>query len=568
MAPGPSKATPGPLAHFTGGERNLRAAPLFSPLLTRSETMNRTRLLPILLAALFGVLAVPAGALAAPGQATIMEDTSRIVNGDEATRAAALEEFRALGVDTVKMSVFWRDVAPAGASEQRPRFDAADPAAYPPGAWARYDAAIRAATERGFTVLLAPNSPAPEWATGRGERSGVRGAWKVDPAEYGLFVEAVGRRYSGTYEGLPRVSSFTLWNEPNHPLFMQPLSERLGGGPIAPSSPHRYRRMYVAGRNSLERTGHGGDTILFGEILPIGSSQLGVTQTIRPVAFLREFFCLDSRYRPYRGRAARIRDCSRFPAIRTSGFAYHAYTRPAGPRVAIPNRDDATIGQISRIERALDRIGRVRRPARGLPIFNTEFGLQSNPPDCGGFGTSLENQAAFINEAEYISYRRPRLRSYSNYLLVDSPILTQFGRGSNARYRGFQSGLRFGRNALACTGTGVFPEGSEKPAYAAFRTPIFVRRTSSNGVQVFGRARPRGAEPQVIEILRSGQVVGRVTATGYFQVPISGSTSGPWQLRWSFGDETFLSRQARALSDPPTSGRGPSRGPDRSAIGR
>ena len=519
-------------------------------------------LIPLLcLAALLGV---PAVASASPGQSTIMEDSSRLLNADEATRDETLDEMKALGVDTVKLSVFWREVAPNGASERRPDFDAADPAAYP--GWGRFDAAIKAVTDRGFRVLLAPNSPAPEWATGRGERSGVEGAWKVDPAEYGLFVEALGRRYSGDYEGLPRVSAFTLWNEPNHPLFMQPLSERLGGGPVVPSSPHRYRRMYVAGANALERTGHGRDTILFGEILPIGSSRLGATQTIRPIAFIREFFCLDARYRPYRGRAAQVRGCSRFPTIRTSGFAYHAYTRPAGPRVTVPNRDDATIGQISRVEAALNRVGRVRRVARNLPIYNTEFGLQSNPPDCGGFGTSLTNQAAFINESEYLSYRRPRVRSYSNFLLVDSPIFTQFPKFSNQRYRGFQSGLRFGANALSCSGSGSFPEGSEKPAYDAFRTPIFVRQTSSRGVQVFGRARPRGLEPQLIEILHNGQVAGQVTASGYFLTPVTASPSGTWQLRWSSEGQTYLSRPAKALRD--LTPRRSSGGPERSANGR
>lgn len=511
--------------------------------------------------------AAPATAPAARGQMTIMEDPSQLVSDDAGLRAQTLTEFEALGVDTVKIAVPWRSVAPDPASESRPGgFDASDPSTYPQGAFSRFDGAVRDATARGFRVLLSPTAPAPEWATQRGERSGVVGVWKVDPAEYGRFVQSLALRYSGSFGDLPRVSTWSLWNEPNHPLFMQPLSERLGGGRLVASSPHRYRRMYVAGQAGLERSGHGGDTVLFGEILPIGQSKRGPTNTIRPIEFVREFFCLDERYRPYRGRRARVRGCSRFPRIKTGGLAYHAYTRPGGPRVVVPTRDDATIGQIRRLEQALTRMARTRRVPRGLPIYNTEFGLQSKPPDCGGFGTALQNQAAYINESEYISFTRPRVASYSNYLLIDDAINTSFGRSSPQRYRGFQSGLRFGPNAIACSGGGAFPLGQPKPAYDAFRTPIFVRRVRG-GVQVFGRARPRRFEPQPIQILRNGQVVGTVTARGYFLVRVRGSSAGTWQLRWSAGGQTYESRIARALSDPRSDRRG-SRGPDRAAIGR
>ena len=511
--------------------------------------------------------AVPAVSEAARGQLTIMEDPSQLVSEDPGRRAQTLAEFEALGVDTVKIAVPWRSVAPSSGSESRPgAFDGADPSAYAEGAFARFDGAVQDATARGFRVILSPTAPAPEWATQRGERSGVVGVWRVDPAEYGRFVQSLGVRYSGSFRGLPRVSSWSLWNEPNHPLFMQPLSERLGGGRLVPSSPHRYRRMYVAGQGGLERSGHGSDTVLFGEILPIGQSNRGPTNTIRPIEFLREFYCLDERYRAYRGRRARVRGCSRFPRVKTSGLAYHAYTRPGGPRVVVPTTDDATIGQIRRLEQALTRIARSRRVQRGLPIYNTEFGLQSKPPDCGGFGTSLANQAAYINESEYISYTRPRVASYSNYLLIDDAINTSFGRSSPQRYRGFQSGLRFGPNALSCSGGGAFALAQQKPAYEAFRTPIFVRRVRG-GVQVFGRARPRRFEPQAIQILRNGNTVGTVTARGYFLTRVRGSSAGRWQLRWSAGGQTFESRTTRALADPRTQRRG-SRGPERTASGR
>src|SRR5206468_255366 len=79
----------------------------------------------------------------------------------------------------------------------------------------------------GMTPFLMVGPPAPAWAT-TGPTKKYIGVWKTDPKEYGRFVRAIGRRYSGTM-GLPRVGMWSVWNEPNHPQFIQPLSERIGG---------------------------------------------------------------------------------------------------------------------------------------------------------------------------------------------------------------------------------------------------------------------------------------------------------------------------------------------------
>jgi hypothetical protein len=510
----------------------------------------RLRAVP-LLAAVAVAAAVPAApAWAGRAQVTMVEDTSLLLRRGPEVRRAALDEIDRLGVEMVKVRVQWRDLAPAPDSEARPALDARDPAAYPAAAWAPLDDVVREATLRGLRPFFMLSPPAPEWATERGELSRHPGVLKPDPAEFSRWVEAVGRRYSGAYGGLPAVRVWSIWNEPNHPQFLQPLSERLGGG-LAASAPHRYRRLYVAAQRALARTGHGRDTVLFGEILPVGQGRLGPTRLIRPIHFLREFFCVDEEYRPYRGRAASVRGCARFPPVRTSGFAYHAYTKPGGPRVALPHPDDATIGQIRRVERALDRIARTRRVRRRLPIWNTEFGLQTEPPDCVGFGTSLGRQAAYLNEAEYLSFRRPRVRSYSNYLLVDDPVLRRFPPGSNERYRGYQSGLRFGEGASRCDSPSeVLPEGTPKlPGYDAFRTPLYVRRASAGRVEVWGWARPRGRAPQAVEVLAGDRVLRTVAARGPFLISLPARSAGTWQLRWSFEGQTFLSRRARALPD-------------------
>ena len=64
-----------------------------------------------------------------------------------------------------------------------------------------------------------------------------------------LFVEAVGKRYSGRYRDedtghsrLPRVSFWSLWNEPNQGGWLTP--QFVGGKPY---SPRLFRSLYIAG---------------------------------------------------------------------------------------------------------------------------------------------------------------------------------------------------------------------------------------------------------------------------------------------------------------------------------
>ena len=68
----------------------------------------------------------------------------------------------------------------------------------------------------------------------------------------------------------------------------------------------------------------------------------------------------------------------------------------------------------------VDRARKARRFHKKLPIYNTEFGLQSNPPD-RSVSTSLSRQAALINEKEEYAYRYSRLKSHSQYLMFDDP---------------------------------------------------------------------------------------------------------------------------------------------------
>ena len=106
-----------------------------------------------------------------------------------------------------------------------------------------------------------------------------------------------------------------------------------------PTSPSIYRNLYLAAHGGLAATGHGGDTILLGELMPRARARATRSP---PVEFLREMACLDSSYRQYTGKAAKRRGCKKVARIPTSGIAYHPYNRFRGIEQPAPagRRDD------------------------------------------------------------------------------------------------------------------------------------------------------------------------------------------------------------------------------------
>src|SRR4051812_43531375 len=98
------------------------------------------RLSRVLTALAVLLAAAPAAASASSTMESTFQDDPLIVNTDNPdVMNAALDRIKELGADRIRVSVFWRNVAPSATAEQRPNFDATDPAAYPAEGFARYD---------------------------------------------------------------------------------------------------------------------------------------------------------------------------------------------------------------------------------------------------------------------------------------------------------------------------------------------------------------------------------------------------------------------------------------------
>jgi hypothetical protein len=449
------------------------------------------RLLLVTLSGALSLLLLCApSALASKTQWSIIEDHSHLVQTDPQTRERMLDEVQQLGADTLRIEVKWNEVAPGAGSRRKPTFDATDPAAYP--GFGPYDALVASATARKLRIVITITGDAPRWAT-----SGGRGGnFKPSASEYASFVRAVVKRYSGTFAGLPKVGYYTIWNEPNHIQFLKPTA----------SAPRVYRQLVAAAVPALRQTAPRGTKVFVGELKPSPRKGFG------PLKFLRQWLCLDSRNHRLRGRAARKQGCTHFKKINADGFAHHPY----GPIGQVPAREDLiNLLAIRRLAKVLDMAARAKRLPRKLPIYNTEFGLQTNPPDIF-ISTSPARQAQLIDQMEQYAYRYSRLKSHSQYLLYDDP-----GRAGPpaVRWSGFQTGLHFAN-------------GKKKPAWDAYRLPIVVnKRKRGRSVLIWGRVRPNAGSARSVQIQkRSGRRyvnVGSRLATnslGYFSRKLRSGT--------------------------------------------
>ena len=431
------------------------------------------------------VAAAPAAA--SHGQTVFFEAPRDLLSVSTAARAQTIAKLTSLGVHAVRIVLYWRDVAPKPTSRHRPHFTETSPAAYN---WSVYDPLIDAVTALHWSVLLTVSGPVPRWAT-----AGARDQYtNPSPTDYGKFMQAVGRHYGKL------VKLYSLWNEPNQPQYLRPQYVH---GTLASAA--LYRRLFLAGYAGLKASGKfAGMRVLMGETSPIGVTSAGIPA---PLAFMRGVLCLNSSYRP-------VGHCSPLPA---DGYAQHPYSEKPGP-FWNPPTDDVTIGTIGRLVTALDRAAAVGAVRRSLPVYITEFGVQSTPNV--PLGVPLATQAEFQAISEQIAWSNPRVVSFDQYLLRDDPPVKT--RNPLLRWPGFESGLET-------------YNGKPKPLYTGFRLPLVVTRTSS-GVSFWGIVRP--ASDPVARVASGGGATAPTGATG--ATGASGSTGSTGSTGKSAGPTTLV----------------------------
>jgi hypothetical protein len=522
-----------------------------------------------MIAAALVLAALPAAAFASASQESMFQDDPLLVYGSQAQVDDTLDQLAAMGVDRIRVSVFWQVVAPASTQVSKPAFDATDPSAYPAQNWARYDRVLRSALARGIRVNFNITSPVPRWAASEAPaaRKDLQETWGPNASEFEQFVAAVGKRYSGLFGGLPRVDYWSVWNEPNQAGWLTPqwAPDPRDARRQVEAAPATYRALLAAAWRGLAASGHGADTILVGETAPQGTGdRQGLTGSIDALRFLRQLYCLDDNLNLLKGPDAQVRACpdgdpARFvtenPALfGATGYAHHPYELLSPPGRRAKPVDWATMANLGDLSRELRRIyaryGQKTQTSRGVPLYLTEYGYQTSP-DPYFKAVTFARQAAWLNEAEYIARRNPNVRALSQFLLVDDRPDPKYSttKQPNLAWRTFQSGL-------------TLLTGKRKPSYNAYITPLYVaqpRVRSGRPVSLFGllRAARPGSSPRVAlqwrpprstrwRTRRTIRVAPRRAFTARLTVPRTGFV----RLRWVKGAKAFASRGARVTVGP------------------
>jgi hypothetical protein len=477
------------------------------------------------------------------------------IEGDRAV-AKTLTTLQALGVDVIRVQLLWDAIAPDPLATTRPAgFDAANPADYPASGWAKYDRLLLLAHSKHMQVNFDITAPGPLWAMRTPAIDPtVANHYSPSVGEFRQFVLAAGKRYDGTYKLagtksiLPRVASWSVWNEPNQPGWLAP-QKRTVGGVQALDSPRLYRLYADAALAALTNTGHGPstDTLLIGELAPEGCYARGpgctypsYDEPVPPVPFLQAMYCVNSDYRRLTGRQAALLHCpasaSAFVAgnhglFEATGFAHHPYSFFQPPDRSLPEHGFIPLSDLGRLTTALDRIFAVYGVHRKLPIYLTEYGYETNPPDMFR-GVSPAVQSGYLNQAQYMAMRDPRVRSMSQFLLYDSPPVKQYPVGSSQYWSSFQTGL-------------LYANGTPKPSLNSYRLPIFLPRTSFHSgsrVLVWGMLRlaPNEARQSALIQWRPRQgayrTIGHVTTrdpSGVLSANVSMPGSGAVRIQWT-----------------------------------
>jgi hypothetical protein len=456
-------------------------------------------ILPLVLvcAALCLSALAPALAQASHGQAMFFEANTELLN--PSTRAKTLARLQSLGVRALRVELYWRNVAPGGYSSKRPKFDATNAGAYN---WGQYDPLLAEAARLKWQVLLTVTSPVPKWATA-GHRDFLT---SPSARQFKEFMTAVGHHYGS------EVSLYAIYNEPNHPAFLRPQFNSKG----APASPRIYRGLFQEGYAGLRAAGISKPKVLMGETAPFGFDRVnarreGVLHDVAPLAFLREALCLNSHY----GKAG---TCEMLPAY---GYAHHAYTTGKGPSYRPPDADDVTIGVLGRLSSALDNAARAHALPAHIPIFLTEYGIQTKP---NILGVSLAQQAQFDALSEKMAWDNGRVAAFSQYLLRDDRTGGPPGSSVHGGFIGFQTGL-------------IAHNGKRKPLYYGFPVPLVVSR-QSHGYSLWGLVRPSSGRTKVRVLVqpsgsRSFRTLAVVStdARGYWTLH-SSMRGSHWRVSW------------------------------------
>jgi hypothetical protein len=407
-------------------------------------------------------------------QTTIQDDTV-LLHGTDTSVKSAMGQIASLGFTYVRLTAGWSAISPASTSAKIPGapFDPTSPSTYPSGGFHELDRAVLDAHADGLKVMIDVAFWAPRWAVPLGSPNG-QNRYEPNPTLFGDFAEAVARRYDGEFPDptdpgtvLPAVQLYTIWNEPNESEFLEPQWENTPSGWV-PESAQIYRGMYDDAYAQIKAV-NTTDKVLIGATSANGSTTPGQGD-VPPIQFVKALACVNDAMHPLS-----IPQCNGFQPLQADGYADHPYSLTTTPGTSSSDRDDVPLADTWRLESLLSALYFDGRITSNLPLYDTEYGYETNPPD---------PYAPFSPEQQ----ADPRTVMFAQFLLRDS-IPGPGAPGSREYWTPYQTGL-------------YYADGQPKPAAQAFEVTLWAQRLLGPGsplVMLFGHV-PASSGPQVVQV--------------------------------------------------------------------
>jgi hypothetical protein len=361
------------------------------------------RRLAVVVAAVAALL-VPSLASGSPNVQYGIQDDAWLAYGP-GTLQQRIAKLEALGTQIVRYNVRWDQVA-----LRRPK-QATSPAD-PAYRWQVPDAVLQGLHNAGLDVVVGLLGT-PGWANG-GQATNY--APKLG-ADFGNFAYAAARRY-------PWVRKWLIWNEPNQRRW------------LIPDTPAVYvtrllNPAYAAIHRATPAARVGG-----GVTAPRGN--LGGVAPVNWIAGMKA------------------------AGARLDAYAHHPYPSSKAETPITGGCDHCLTITMATLPRLLTTVARAFGPK---PIWLTEYGYQTNPPD-RLLGVSPALQARYLGQGALRAFQAPRVEMLIHYLYRDEPDVARF-----------QSGL-------------VYLNNSPKPALEAFQLPLAQVDRSGASVDLWGEVRP------------------------------------------------------------------------------
>lgn len=357
------------------------------------------------------------GFMPRPAQAALwgIESNAELINTDRTSndRATTIAGMHELGAKVVRVNLRWYDIAARCSGQTPSLLQNHRNSCYN---WVSSDEVIRLTAQRNMEVLISI-SQAPYWlhnSTNHAFLGNSDNQWNRSLAHYQALLFAAATRYSqGSSHGTVRL--WTVWNEPNSPVYLAPQGSEFQRVRTA----RRYAQLAARSAFQIKRANPRA-LVAAGPTGPTGGRN-----GTKPITFLRRVQAYLPRYLPGRTLVMKRRHIDAwahnpYPGFRTA--PNRGKTR--APSVGMSNIDDLFV--------ALDQSAILRKK----PVWATEFGWETNPPD-PTLGIAPSTQARWLAESFDWLDRSRRVTIAIWYVYKDGGLINDWQSGVL-----YQSGVR------------------------------------------------------------------------------------------------------------------------------